>query len=85
MIKGVNKLIIEINNTESDYFEKAILFLRENASDTENTEIQQNANRFLKNLTPTKKTKSNIPIALKLMFAAGIGAAVTGAANIFIK
>lgn len=28
MIKGVNKRIIEINNTESIYFEKAVFYLR---------------------------------------------------------
>jgi len=30
MIKGVNKRIIEINNPESIYFEKAIFYLRPN-------------------------------------------------------
>ena len=28
MIKGVNKRIIELNNTESIYFEKAVFYLR---------------------------------------------------------
>lgn len=28
MIKGVNRKVIEINRTESDYFERAVLYLR---------------------------------------------------------
>ena len=28
MVKAVNKLILEINNTENEYFEKAVLYIR---------------------------------------------------------
>lgn len=28
MIKGVNRKVIEINRTDSDYFERAVLYLR---------------------------------------------------------
>lgn len=30
MVKGVNKTIIEINNTESEYFDKILLFVKAN-------------------------------------------------------
>ena len=29
MVRGVNKRIVEIKNTDSDYFERAILFLKD--------------------------------------------------------
>ena len=28
MVKAVNKLILEINNTKNDYFEKAVFYIR---------------------------------------------------------
>lgn len=28
MVKAVNKLVLEINNTENEYFEKAIFYIR---------------------------------------------------------
>lgn len=45
MIKGVNKKIIEINNPDSIYFERAIFYLRPNVrelpQEVSNTEISQ--------------------------------------------
>ena len=35
MLRGVNKRIIEVNDTDSDYFEKALFFVKENAEVTE--------------------------------------------------
>ena len=32
MIKGVNKKVLEINNPQSIYFEKAVLYLKPNMS-----------------------------------------------------
>lgn len=46
MVKAVNKLILEINNTENEYFEKAIFYIRpEKAADNK---LNKTAEDYLK-------------------------------------
>lgn len=85
MIKGVSKLIIEINNTENAYFEKAILFLRDSSAEADNNDIQQNARAFLRGMTPSGRRKHRIPTGLLIAGAAGAGAAVMGVAAMLIR
>lgn len=47
MLRGVNKQIIEINSTENDFFEKAILFVRPEKADTDGEELHKKAIKFL--------------------------------------
>lgn len=47
MIRGVNKLIIEINGIESGTFEKAILFVRPEQAGAEDAVLEEQAHRFL--------------------------------------
>ena len=47
MIRGVNKQIIEVNETENEYFEKAILFVRASKSDISTGRLRQQATRIL--------------------------------------
>lgn len=49
MVKAVNKLILEINNTENEYFEKAVLYIRpEKANDNK---LSESAREYLKRLS----------------------------------
>ncbi len=50
MIKGVNKAIIEINETGNKYFEKAILFLREDACEQSKKKLETKAKDYLENI-----------------------------------
>lgn len=47
MLRGVNKQIIEINSTENDFFEKAILYVRPEKADTDGEELHKKAVKFL--------------------------------------
>ena len=47
MIRGVNKYIIEVNNIKSDYFEKAILFVK-NETGASDKKLDYEANSLIK-------------------------------------
>ncbi|WP_303803831.1 hypothetical protein [Ruminococcus flavefaciens] len=56
MVKGVNKNIIEINNPDSIYFEKAVLYVRPNVTVFPEAVRRKEAERLLNRLLPDKKT-----------------------------
>lgn len=47
MIKGVNKVIIEVNDTKSDIFEKAVFYVRPEFSNKSNAKLQNSAKKFI--------------------------------------
>lgn len=59
MIKGVNKKIIEINNPDSLYFEKAVLYVRPNVTILPEAISQKEAQRILTALIPEKRGKKH--------------------------
>ena len=46
-MRGVNKLIVEIKDTDSEYFDRAILFLKPEKLGTEQSELNESAQRLL--------------------------------------
>ena len=80
MVKAVNKLILEINNTENEYFEKAIFYIRpEKAADNK---LSKTAEEYLKNVSHgaivTQKTKSKALYTIIISITASLfSAAVT--------
>ncbi|MDL2233787.1 hypothetical protein LJC63_09480 [Ruminococcaceae bacterium OttesenSCG-928-L11] len=50
MIKGVNKTIIEVSDTGSDCFERAILFVRPGRSRNGNEDITERARDYMASL-----------------------------------
>lgn len=88
MLRGVNKQIIEINSTDNRYFEKAILFVRPEFSETSEGKLRDNASEFLKYIetekqlikkanpkTKKQKMKLNKKIVMSLLLTVGIIAA----------
>jgi len=77
MVKGVNKNVIEICDTGSDYFERAILFVRQNGA-ADNDALRLYADEFLSGLKIRSwwrpKGKA-VFAAIRLLCAAGLGAA----------
>ncbi|MCI8501993.1 MAG: hypothetical protein HFJ85_07115 [Oscillospiraceae bacterium] len=47
MLKGVSKQIVEIVNTENEYFEKAILFINPEKAGMEENQLREQAGRFV--------------------------------------
>lgn len=79
MLRGVNKHIIEITETNNKYFEKAIIYVKPEYSHMNHNKLTKNANTFLENLTSqdnkeikTAKIKRNnlIKIGIPLLILA---------------
>jgi hypothetical protein len=67
MIKGVNKKVIEINNPESQYFDKVVLYVKPNRETYSKGELTQEVDKYLKSLDggkakPRRRASSTIDI-----------------------
>lgn len=52
MIKGVNKKVLEINNPQSLYFEKAVLYLKPNMTNIPYKLMKHEAQELIRSLSP---------------------------------
>ena len=82
MEKGVNRQVLEIHETGSDYFEKAMFFVKPEYSTLGEKKLTASAAQLLKNpccvpKSRREKQKNGLLLAAKLISAAGIGAALT--------
>lgn len=62
MIKGVNKKIIEINNPNSEYFDKVVLYIKPNIEVRSNGELSYEVSRCLKSITNSKSIEKKSSI-----------------------
>lgn len=60
MVKGVNRQIIEINDTSNRYFERVLLFVSPEGSEISSRELNREAKEFLLRLTPEQGQKQGI-------------------------
>lgn len=79
MIKGVNRQIVEVNDTGSPYFEKIFFILSANAAEKSSGAVQGEMRKLLDTYdlkTPVRVTgrKGRAKRALKLLGAAAAGA-----------
>lgn len=78
MIKGVNKKILEINNPQSLYFEKAVLYLKPNMNSISYKLLRAEAQEMIQSMSP-KTSKYNTLYKLAIVVAAlaiGFGSAL---------
>jgi hypothetical protein len=66
MIKGVNKRVIELNGIDSDFFDKALLYIKPEHAITPEEKLDLSARAFLRTIAPRKKAKSIAPIMITL-------------------
>ncbi len=59
MLRGVNKQIIEINDIGSEYFEKALLFVKADSKMT-NSKLEKEAQRIMSNYFNSKQNGGHI-------------------------
>ncbi len=52
MVKGVNRQIIEINDTGNRHFERVLLFVSAGSSDLTEKQLQDKAQEYLKRISP---------------------------------
>lgn len=79
MIKGVNKQILEVTNTESPYFEKIIFFVRPEAQNKNPDTLQKEARKLSLSVKKPPKTKMTVKQLSKTLsqIALGLGAGAT--------
>ncbi|MDE6747383.1 MAG: hypothetical protein K2J72_12240 [Oscillospiraceae bacterium] len=59
MIKGVNKRVVEITSTDHEYFEKAVLYVKADKSDTPAERLGEEAREYLGRIVPVKRPREN--------------------------
>ena len=77
-MRGVNKLVIEVKNPESEYFERAILFLKPESKLTPQSDISQSADRLLEAVVKNRKEAVSLPLPSVILIAA-VSAALAAA------
>ena len=89
MVKGVNKTIIEVNNTGSRYFEKIVFYVTPQYGNLSAKQLKKAATTFSFNFDagPQRKTMRKIRKARKikhsLLFGGGALAVIVSAVIIF--
>lgn len=81
VIKGVNRQVVEVTQTQCEYFEKVIFFIKPEFSTVSEGTLRERASLIAESATPpppTKIKRRKLIAALKLAAAALSGAAVTG-------
>ncbi len=51
MLRGTNRSIIEVNNTENRYFEKIIIFVKPEFANLSSEKLEKEALRLIKNMS----------------------------------
>ena len=77
-MRGVNKLIVEIKDTDSEYFDRAILFLKPEKLGTEQSRLNESAEKLL------ERVKSGTPRSSGRVWAAATAAVVLSMAAVLL-
>lgn len=64
MIKGVSRKIIEINHTDSIYFEKAVFYLRPEVRELPIEISQAEAKKYISQIIPEINRRKKFPIKI---------------------
>ena len=79
MIKGVNRQIIEVADTGSEYFERAMLFISPGFSETERHVLEREAKKMLRKMEGPSKMRMRRKywyLVPRMAASAVVGAAV---------
>ncbi|MDR2647027.1 MAG: hypothetical protein LBB67_02770 [Oscillospiraceae bacterium] len=82
MIKGVNHRVIEVPESDCEYFERVLFFVKPEFSALSEGTLRDRANAVANNTgapPPTKIAQAKFQTILALLSAAGLGAAIVGA------
>lgn len=79
MIKGVNRKVVEVSESECEYFEKIMFFVKPEYAGISEGKIRERASLIANKqaiLPPTKLKKSRVLELFKISIAAILGAAI---------
>ena len=88
MIKGINRQVIEINETGGEYFEKVMFFVKPECVSISEGKLRERANAIAEagGKPPTVKVyRSRAGKALRFLAAAACGAAVTAVLTLLLR
>lgn len=82
MVKGINRQVLELNDTGSRYFEKAFFFVKPEYSRESESVLRQSALRAVNDglgvpKSRRQKLKSKVALFAELLVSAGVGAVIT--------
>ena len=87
MVRGTNKRIIEINDTQNPYFDRAVLYLKDMPEPPPKQAVESQAQRFLHSLGAQKPRGAKLSLwrlrgrrwfwVCKLLLSAAAGGAIT--------
>lgn len=77
-MRGVNKLILDIKDTDNEFFDRAILFLKPDKTSADQSRLNENAKKLL---SAVRMENTNKRRGVKIVLIAG--GAVLAAAGIF--
>lgn len=89
MVKGVSKSVIEINNTQDSYIERAILFINPDKASHSKLQLKAQAAAFLQNAdrelqeVPVKKYRPTVNRIVFLLLSFISGAALMYGLTVF--
>lgn len=86
MIKGVNRQVVDVQETGSEYFERVIFFVKPEYSGISEGKLREKAQTVIKKTgaPPIKapEKQERIPPLIKLFLAAASGAGITAIINL---
>lgn len=88
MIKGVNRQVLEVTNTENPYFERIIFFVKPEYGSEDRAKLKKEAESLARKTEKppkSRKTKREIRyIITQALLCLGAGAAITFLLNFFV-
>ncbi len=69
MIKGVNRKIIEVNRTDSIYFEKAVFYLRPEVRELPMEVSRAEAEKYISQIIPELRRRKRFSVKMIIPFA----------------
>ena len=87
MIKGVNHRVIEVTESDCEYFERVIFFVKPEYSALSEGTLRDRAKAVASNTSappPSQIRKSRLMTAGALLSAAGLGAAIAFAVQLLV-
>ena len=88
MIKGVNRQVVEITETQCEYFERVLFFIKPEYSSVSEGDLKERASVIAESagMPPATRLKKNrIRLALNMGAAAFAGAAISGGIFVIVS
>jgi len=90
MLKGVNRMVLEVNQPDNKYFEKMIFFVKPEFSGLSDTKLREQARRALINAERPPKSRKDINGErlwrfMRTALAAGAGAGAMAVIELMMR